>query len=71
VEIYNRWGNLVYEKDNYGNMEYWDEMSAWWDGRSSQEWTVGNDRLPPGTYFYILYLDDGKKPRAGSIFLNK
>jgi gliding motility-associated-like protein len=72
VEIYNRWGNLVYEKDNYGNVDRWGAISAWWDGRSTSGWTVGKDKLPAGTYFYILYFNDGtKKPRAGSIFLNR
>ena len=71
IEIYNRWGNLVYEKENYGSVEHWGSINAWWDGRSSHGWTVGKDKLPPGTYFYILYLDDGKEPRAGSIFLNR
>ncbi|MCF6357409.1 MAG: gliding motility-associated C-terminal domain-containing protein, partial [Draconibacterium sp.] len=71
IEIFNRWGNLVYEKENYGNVDQWGAISAWWDGRSSSGWTVGKDRLPPGTYFYILYLDNGNEPKAGSIFLNK
>jgi gliding motility-associated-like protein len=71
IEIYNRWGNLVYEKENYGSVEQWGSINAWWDGRSSNGWTVGKDRLPPGTYFYILYLDNGKEPKAGTIFLNR
>ena len=71
VEIYNRWGNLVYEKDNYGNVSRWGS-EAWWDGRSSSGWTVGKDRLPSATYFYILYFNKGdEKPRAGTIFLNR
>ncbi|HSO85534.1 MAG TPA: HYR domain-containing protein [Draconibacterium sp.] len=72
VEIFNRWGNLVYEKENYGNIDRWGDVSAWWDGRSTNSWTVGKDKLPPGTYFYILYFNDGnKEPKAGSIFLNR
>jgi gliding motility-associated-like protein len=39
VMVFNRWGNLVYQKDGYLND---------WDGR----WE-GKD-LPDGTYFYIL-----------------
>jgi gliding motility-associated-like protein len=72
VEIYNRWGNLVFEKEKYGNIGVWGEMSAWWDGRSTSGWTVGNEMLPAGTYFYVLNFNDGnKEPKAGSIFLNR
>jgi hypothetical protein len=72
VEIYNRWGNLVFEKEKYGNIQHWGNNSAWWDGRSTNGWTVGNDMLPPGTYFYILNFNNGtKEPKAGSIFLNR
>ncbi|MDO8952315.1 MAG: gliding motility-associated C-terminal domain-containing protein, partial [Draconibacterium sp.] len=73
VEIYNRWGNLVFEKENFGNINHWGSPSlAWWDGRSNKGLTVGKDKLPPATYFYILYYNDGtKEPKAGSIFLNR
>ncbi|HPE78185.1 MAG TPA: Ig-like domain-containing protein, partial [Draconibacterium sp.] len=72
VEIYNRWGNLVFEKERFGNIQQWGNTSAWWDGRSTNGWTVGNDMLPPGTYFYILNFNDGtKEPKAGSVFLNR
>ena len=70
VEIYNRWGNLIFEKENSGTIE-WSTINDLWDGTTSHSWTVGQDKLPPGTYFYILYLDNGNKPRAGSIFLNR
>jgi len=72
VEIYNRWGNLVFEKENYGNIARWGAIQAWWGGYSSNGWTVGKDKLPPGTYFYILYFNDGStEPASGSIFLNR
>jgi hypothetical protein len=72
VEIYNRWGNLVFEKEKYGNIQTWGNTAAWWDGRSTSGWNVGNDMLPPGTYFYILNFNNGtKEPKAGSIFLNR
>ena len=71
MEIYNRWGNRVYEKEGYGNVSRWGS-DAWWDGRSNKGVTIGKDRLPAATYFYILYFNDGKtEPKAGSIFLNK
>ncbi|NQU51593.1 MAG: gliding motility-associated C-terminal domain-containing protein, partial [Bacteroidetes bacterium] len=65
IEIYNRWGNLVYKKDNYGN------DGQWWDGRANVGWTIGNDRLPPATYFYILYYKGERDADTGTIFLNK
>ncbi|MBN2774430.1 MAG: gliding motility-associated C-terminal domain-containing protein, partial [Prolixibacteraceae bacterium] len=73
VEIFNRWGNKVFEKDNFGNTDRWGNVSlAWWDGRSNTGLTIGNDYLPAGTYFYIVYFNDGSsEPKAGSVFLNR
>ncbi len=71
LEVYNRWGNLVYSKDHYGNTDLWGENDAWWNGYSTHKWTVGKDRLPSATYIYILYLNDGSKPRNGFVFLNR
>jgi gliding motility-associated-like protein len=49
VEIYNRWGVLVFETKNYNN-----ETNAF-DGTSQGRTTVSkSDGLPTGTYFYIL-----------------
>jgi gliding motility-associated-like protein len=70
LEVYNRWGNLLYEKENYGNPDA-GSNDIWWDGSSNKKWTVGKEKLPPGTYFYILYLNDGSEPRTGSVFLNR
>ena len=71
IEIYNRWGNLIYEQEDYGNEDRWGTTDAWWNGRSTHKWTVGKEKLPPGTYFYILNLNDGSEPITGSIFLNR
>ena len=72
IEIFNRWGNLIYEKERYGNIDYWGEYDAWWDGTSMHDMQIGKDQLPTGTYFYILYFnaDDGRDPITGFIFLN-
>jgi len=70
VEIYNRWGNRVFEKDNFGNTDIHGSADAWWDGYSSQKLTFGNEKLPTGTYYYILNLNDGSKPINGFIFMN-
>lgn len=40
LEIYNRWGQLVFETDNYDNT---------WEGRTS-----GGEELPEGPYYYVL-----------------
>ncbi|MDR6242070.1 gliding motility-associated-like protein [Aureibacter tunicatorum] len=49
LQIFNRWGKLVYENERYDQS---------WDGRSN----VGNEFegnvLSKGTYFYVLDLDD-------------
>ncbi len=63
LEIYNRWGNIVYEKDNYDNS---------WDGTSNGRAVIyTEDKLPVGTYYYILNLGDGSEPKAGWIYLNR
>ena len=72
IVIFNRWGNKVYDKENYGNIDSWGSIDAWWDGTSNNGWTVGKDKLPAGTYYYILYFNDGtKEPKAGYVFLNR
>ena len=49
VEIYNRWGVLVYETEQYDN------ASRRFEGISEGRATVDKSaELPTGTYFYIL-----------------
>lgn len=47
VNVYNRWGAMVYESDNYMND---------WDFTSHGMMTIGNDILPEGVYYYVLYI---------------
>jgi len=47
VEIFNRWGNLVYSMKGYKNT---------FDGTPNAKSASG--KLPTGTYFYILKLND-------------
>jgi len=71
IEIYNRWGNLVFKKDHYGNVDYWgSEGDAWWNGRSDNKLNIGNEELPVGTYYYVLKLNN-IKALTGFLFLNK
>jgi gliding motility-associated-like protein len=51
LHIYNRWGTLVYESNNYLND---------WDGRQYK--TL--NRLNEGVYYYILELPDGSSPHG-------
>lgn len=50
VEIYNRWGNLIFKTDSYQND---------WNGEVNHGATIGSGgKVPTGTYFYILVLND-------------
>src|SRR5690606_24283404 len=69
VEIFNRWGNKVYENNRYGNNENGND--AWWDGFSTNKGAFGNEKLPAGTYYYLLHLQEGRKPVSGFVFLNR
>jgi len=64
LEIYNRWGSLVYRQEGYQNT---------WGGECTEGLSFGGNILPTGTYFYILDLgdNDGAKPSKGYIFLTK
>jgi gliding motility-associated-like protein len=57
IEIYNRWGNMVYESKNYQNF---------WDGVASGK----NKKLPAGPYFYVLNISGGSQIVKGWVYLN-
>ena len=58
--IYNRWGTLIFE----GN----DDKK--WDGRANRGLTNQGVLLPVGTYYYVLYLNDGDyKPMTGYVYM--
>ncbi|MFZ9575797.1 MAG: gliding motility-associated C-terminal domain-containing protein [Bacteroidia bacterium] len=63
-EILNRWGNLVYKMHGYQNT---------WDGSSNQGIRFNEgDKLPEGTYFYILKLAPNTNQFfKGYIYLNR
>lgn len=54
VDIYNRYGQLVYHSDGYVN-------GRGWDG------TTNGKPLPIGTYYYVIQPGSGRKPISGSI----
>jgi gliding motility-associated-like protein len=64
VKIFNRWGKIVYESNNYLNN---------WNGRhDGSGMQIGsNTELPTGTYYYIVTVSGGSgfKPMTGYIYL--
>jgi gliding motility-associated-like protein len=60
--IFNRWGNKVYDTNNYQNT---------WNGNATTGVRIGGDELPVGTYFYVLDLNDGTPVYKGTIYLNR
>ena len=70
LQIYNRWGNVVYDYKHNGNPL---TEPIWWDGYSNGRMTINSSsQVPAGTYFYTLYFNkDNAKPRAGYVYLNK
>ena len=64
IEIYNRWGDLIYKADGYDN------TSVFWDGLSPDALISG--QAPAGTYYYVLDLGvDGASVIRGFVYLNK
>jgi gliding motility-associated-like protein/uncharacterized repeat protein (TIGR01451 family) len=63
LEIYNRWGNLVYKKSGYNN-----EFDGTSNGRSVLR---QSEQLPVGTYYYVLNLGDGSAPRVDWLYINR
>lgn len=56
LEIYNRWGKLVYNKENYTNQ---------WHGQNNND-----GFLPDGTYFYLIKLNNSED-KTGWVYLLK
>jgi gliding motility-associated-like protein/uncharacterized repeat protein (TIGR01451 family) len=59
-KVFNRWGVKVFEEAGYKNT---------WDGSASRGLNVGGNKLPSGTYFYLLDPGDGSAVIKGTIFL--
>lgn len=62
LKIFNRWGRTVYDAKNYKNT---------FNGISNKK-VVGSqgNKLPVGTYFYVLDLPQDNKTYSGWIYLN-
>ncbi|GGI56778.1 gliding motility-associated C-terminal domain-containing protein [Winogradskyella haliclonae] len=62
LKIYNRWGNIVFEVNNYQND---------WDGTSNAGRVIRrNQKLPAGTYFYTLELKESGRASTGWLYIN-
>ena len=79
VQIFNRWGVLVFETDNYGGSNGEENVFR---GISEGRVTVReNEELPTGTYYYILrftgelrstdQVNPGKDSYAGYLYINR
>ena len=59
LEIYNRWGNLIYEAS---------QQTAPWNGRLKNN----KELVPVGVYYYVLHLNnEDYKPVQGSVYVSR
>jgi gliding motility-associated-like protein/uncharacterized repeat protein (TIGR01451 family) len=72
VEIYNRWGVLVFETNGYGGT---DDTENVFVGESNGRETVAQENLlPTGTYFYVIRFEGanpGRNSYSGYLYLNR
>lgn len=64
LQIYNRWGNEVFAAKGYDNS---------WGGTSVNRSTIGaSEKLPVGTYYYILEPGDGNaQAKSGWLYISR
>ena len=63
MQIYSRWGVLVYDTIGYENDEFGNVFKGYSNGRA----TINNDELlPTGTYFYILKFNGSDLPNGNN-----
>ena len=64
VQVFNRWGAKVFEMPGYDNS---------WDGTSTGRATISaREKLPVGTYYYILDPRDGQtQPKSGWLYITR
>ncbi|GAP68569.1 protein containing gliding motility-associated C-terminal domain [Bacteroidales bacterium 6E] len=70
ISVFNRYGQLLFEQEKYGNVEFWGSEDAFWNGKPNRGISPFQSILPAGTYFYLFDPGDGQKPVTGSIYLN-
>lgn len=57
LNIFNRYGTIVYSKGNYTNE---------WKGQSDK-----GEELPDGTYYYVIEFNDNQAAKTGWIYINR
>lgn len=62
IKIFDRWGAIVYSKDDYQND---------WDGTTNSIINIGNKEVTDGAYFYIIDFNNGGKSIQGTITINR
>ncbi|MCQ0109941.1 gliding motility-associated C-terminal domain-containing protein, partial [Zhouia amylolytica] len=61
VKIFNRWGTIIYESEDYQNN---------WDGTTTRNAVGKSTKVPSGTYYYIVELkNSGLAPIKGYIYV--
>ncbi|SHJ21583.1 gliding motility-associated C-terminal domain-containing protein [Tangfeifania diversioriginum] len=69
MRIFDRAGNKLFEKQHYGNLNYWgSNQEAWWWGKTQNKWVLGRGNLPAGNYLYVLELGNGEV-RTGTVMI--
>lgn len=67
MEIFNRWGNIVFQSKNYGNGP---GKEGFWDGTAKNGVRIGSGPVASGTYYFILTLN-GNEKISRSIYLDR
>ena len=63
LEIFDRFGNLIYSKNNYKNN---------WDGTVDKEYAIDStNKIKTDTYYYAFSSDNLEKPKVGYLLINK
>jgi gliding motility-associated-like protein/uncharacterized repeat protein (TIGR01451 family) len=71
VEIYNRWGVLVYDVQGYDNQDELKRFNGYSNGRAVYKQGEG---LPTGTYYYVIKYTDANgttNSKAGYLYLTR
>jgi len=67
IQIFNRWGNIVFESSNYGAGN---GRSGFWDGIGQSRGGNATGPVATGTYYYVLKASGGENI-SGSIYLDR
>ena len=60
--VYNKWGNLIYSKENYNNN---------WNGSVDKSYAeIDNDKATSGTYYYVFESPKLDKQKVGYLQIN-